>query len=109
MDIRWSWKSYYNLPFNLFQVLATGGVVGIGALIYQFVCIGRIFIKNIRFKAVSAFLLTYVLSQLHGLLDNTQYMIHFSVITYITFAVFDNLGNKDDFVPKELQVTKNIS
>src|SRR5690554_2370240 len=94
---------------TLFQVLATGGLVGIGALIYQFICIGRIFIKNIRFKAVSAFLLTYVLSQLHGLLDNTQYMIHFSVITYITFAVFDNLGNEDDFVPKELQVTKNIS
>lgn len=91
---------------TFFQVLATGGLVGIGALIYQFICIGRIFIKNIRFKAVSAFLFTYTLSQLHGLLDNTQYMIHFSVITYITFAVFDNLGSEDDFVPKELQVSK---
>ncbi len=91
---------------TFFQVLATGGIFGLFTLIYHFVCIGRLFIKNLRFKAVSAFLFTYILSQLHGLLDNTQYMIHFSVITYITFAVFDNLGSEDDFVPKELQVSK---
>ena len=87
---------------TLFQVLATGGVFGLGVLIYQFVCIGRIFKRNIRFKAVSAFMFTYLLSQLHGLIDNTQYMVHFSIITYITFAVFDNLGDEPDFIPQEL-------
>lgn len=89
---------------TFFQVLATGGIFGIGVLIYQFVCIGRLFIRNIRFKAVSAFLFTYLLTQGHGLLDNTQYMIHFSVITYITFAVFDNLGDEDDFLPEALKI-----
>jgi len=94
---------------TIFQVLATGGLFGMFVLIYQLVCIGRIFKKNIRFKAVSAFLLTYLISQLHGLIDNTQYMIHFSVITYITFAVFDNLGDEPDFVPLELQtLNKNV-
>ncbi len=94
---------------TIFQVLATGGIFGMFVLIYQLVCIGKIFKKNIRFKAVSGFLLTYLISQLHGLIDNTQYMIHFSVITYITFAVFDNLGDEPDFVPLELQtLNKNV-
>lgn len=88
---------------TIFQVLATGGIFGMGVLIYHFVCIGRIFKKNMRFKAVSAFLFTYLLSQIHGLIDNTQYMIHFSVVTYITFALFDNLGDEADFLPIELR------
>jgi O-antigen ligase len=93
---------------TIFQVLATTGLFGFFVLIYQFVCIGRLFVKNIRFKAVSAFMLTYLLSQIHGLVDNTQYMVHFSIITYIVFAVFDNLGDEPDYLPSELLNIKKV-
>lgn len=93
---------------TIFQVLATTGLFGFFVLIHQFICIGRLFVKNIRFKAVSAFMLTYLLSQIHGLVDNTQYMVHFSIITYIVFAVFDNLGDEPDYLPNELLNTKKV-
>ncbi len=93
---------------TIFQVLATTGLFGFFVLIHQFICIGRLFAENIRFKAVSAFMLTYLLSQIHGLVDNTQYMVHFSIITYIVFAVFDNLGDEPDYLPNELIKTKKV-
>lgn len=81
---------------TFFQVLATGGIVGIMILIYHFICVFKLFKTHIKYKAVSALMFTYLLSQLHGLMDNTQYMLHFSVVTYIAFAVIENIPKSDD-------------
>lgn len=77
---------------TFFQVLATGGVVGILILIYHFYELSKIFIKN-HSTIVNGFLFAYLLTQLHGLMDNTQYMIHYSIVTFITFAVIENKNN----------------
>lgn len=79
---------------TLFQILATSGLFGLSVLVYQFIKIGTIFKNNIKEFAVVAFLLTYILSQLHGLIDNTQYMVHYSVVTFISLAIIENINNK---------------
>ncbi|WP_035368742.1 O-antigen ligase family protein [Acholeplasma hippikon] len=80
---------------TFFQVLATGGLVGILILIYHFYEVGKLFVRKRRFIAVKAFLFTYLLTQFHGLIDNTQYMIHYSLVTLIAFAVIDNANLTD--------------
>ncbi|SKC51205.1 Lipid A core - O-antigen ligase and related enzymes [Acholeplasma oculi] len=76
---------------TFFHVLATGGIFGIIVLIYHFIKVYQLFKTHLVYKAVSAFFITYLISQFHGLLDNTQYMVHFSIITYIAFAVIENI------------------
>ncbi|MBN3489952.1 O-antigen ligase family protein [Acholeplasma equirhinis] len=76
---------------TFFHVLATGGIFGILVLIYHFFEIGKLFKKNFKNIAVSAFFISYLLTQLHGLIDNTQYMFMYSIITYSVFAVFSNI------------------
>lgn len=80
---------------TFYQVLATGGVIGILILIFHFYEVIKLFIKKKQFIAVKAFMFTYLLTQLHGLMDNTQYMIHYSVVTLIAFAVIDNAEGSD--------------
>lgn len=78
---------------TIFQVLATGGIFGILILIYHWYQIGLLLRKNIKIKAVSAFIFTLILTGIHGLFDNTQYMLHYSIVTYAAFAVIDNVAS----------------
>lgn len=93
---------------TFFQVLATGGLFGIGILVYHFIKVGKLFKMHIKKIAVLAFLLTYLLTQLHGLVDNTQYMVHYSMVTFIAFSVIENDPFiKEDFLPS--LASKNMS
>ena len=89
---------------TFFHVLATGGIFGILVLIFHFFQIGTLFKKHIKHKAVAAFLFTYILTQLHGLIDNTQYFVFYSIVTYVSFAVFDHISDETLEVIDETKV-----
>lgn len=79
---------------TFFQVLATGGLVGIGVLIYHFKEVYNVFRKT-RFKIFGkAFLVTYMLTQIHGMLDNTQYMIHYMIVVLLIFSIIEPNNEK---------------
>lgn len=84
---------------TFFHVLATGGILGIILLGYHWIKVFQIFKKNFHLKISLILLLGLVITQFHGLFDNTQYMIHFSIYTYIMFAVLENTNiNENDLL-----------
>src|SRR5690606_3986562 len=58
---------------TIFQVLATAGIVGLIILLYQWVMIGKLFYNKRKSFGIFGFILVYIITQLHGLIDNTQY------------------------------------
>lgn len=85
---------------TILHVMAISGVFGLLILIFNFYSIYKIFVsikdKHIRYPLLLSFLLT----QIHGLLDNTQYMIFYSVaiITIFSFFPQKDLLNKDELL-----------
>lgn len=77
---------------TIFQVLATAGIVGLIILLYQWVMIGKLFYNKRKSFGIFGFILVYIITQLHGLIDNTQYMVHYSIVTYVMFAVIENMS-----------------
>lgn len=86
---------------TFFHVLATGGIFGILILGYHFFQISTIFRKRFDFAKL-AILITYLITQFHGLVDNTQYMLAFTISTSIIFSVLENKDKDLDL--KELKL-----
>ncbi len=74
---------------TFFHVLATGGIFGIAALIFHFVQIGLLFKRKPMDVAKYALLFTYLVTQAHGMVDNTQWMVHYTIVTLLVFSVLD--------------------
>ncbi len=88
---------------TFFHILATGGIFGILVLGFHWYQIGGLLKKHIKIKTVVAFTFAFILTQLHGLIDNTQYMIHYSIVTYIAIAIIDsyNFSAENDILEVE--------
>ncbi len=74
---------------TIFQVLATGGIFGMLVLLYHLFEVSLLF-KNSKSKVAKwSILITYLITQIHGLMDNTQYMIFYTTSTLIMFSILE--------------------
>lgn len=74
---------------TFFHVLATGGIFGLLALVFHFTQIGILLARKPMDVGKKAIIFTYVVTQFHGMLDNTQWMVHYTIMTLVMFAVID--------------------
>ena len=83
---------------TFFQVLATGGLFGIFVLGFHWYKVATIFKSSKHFLISHIFLVVFILTQLHGLFDNTQYMLVYTVTTLFMFVCLEKLTihNKDN-------------
>ena len=74
---------------TFFHVLATGGVFGLLVLCYFFYKAITLFKRVKPFNIVWPFIIVYILTQAHGLIDNTQYMLIYTLITLVVMSFFE--------------------
>jgi O-antigen ligase len=84
------WNNYFKLYHNTFlHTLATLGIFGFLALIWQFILIIKIFIKNINKESIILAILL-IAANIHGMIDNGYYMPQFMIIFFIIISAVEN-------------------
>ena len=78
------------------QSLAAMGLFGMVALMVHYVQIFTFFFKKITLEK-SLFMIGYVASQIHGLIDNVQYVVLYSIMMIIIFSIWENSEKQTDF------------
>lgn len=79
---------------TIFHTLAVMGLLGMGILIYYFyVSFKFLFTNRTLHKTMIA--VGILVSQLHGLYDNTQFMLIYTMATILLFTMLEPLENKD--------------
>ncbi len=84
---------YHSTPI---QALAAMGIFGLGALIFHYIQVINFFFRSITLEK-SLFIIGYLASQIHGIIDNVQYAVPYSVIMVIFFAIWENSEKQTDF------------
>ncbi|MDO9629856.1 MAG: O-antigen ligase family protein [Acholeplasmataceae bacterium] len=99
------WLSIQSFPFDgrlfmyhstIIQALATMGLFGLGALIIHFIQVFKYMFNEVSVEKY-LFLIGFIASQLHGLVDNVQYSIPFSVFIVVILAIFETSEKKTSF------------
>ena len=99
------WISIYSFPFagrifmfhsTWIQVLASMGLYGAVALLIHYYQIGVFMLKKVHLEKW-LFLIGYVASQIHGLIDNVQFSVPYSVLIVLFLAVFENSEIETNF------------
>lgn len=78
---------------TLFHTLAVMGTFGLLGLFYYFYQTFK-FLFTKRFVVKSLMLIGILVSQIHGLIDNTMYMIIYTLATLMIFAMLETIENK---------------
>ncbi len=78
---------------TLFHTLAVMGTFGLLGLVYYFYQTFKFLFKH-RFVVKSLILIGIIVSQIHGLIDNTMYMIVYTLATLLLFAMLETIENK---------------
>ncbi|PKM48198.1 MAG: hypothetical protein CVV01_04735 [Firmicutes bacterium HGW-Firmicutes-6] len=78
------------------QALAAMGIFGLIALLVHYYQIGKFMLVNHKLEK-SLFLIGYVASQVHGLIDNVQYAVPYSVLIVLFLSVFETSEIKSSF------------
>lgn len=86
----------YMYHSTFIHVLATMGLFGLSALIVHYTQIAKFFLKEVTLEK-TLFLIGYLASQVHGLIDNVQYAVPYSVLIVLILAVFENSDKKTSF------------
>jgi O-antigen ligase len=73
---------------TLVQSLAAMGIFGLFALLVHYVQVITFFFKHITLEK-SLFIIGYAAAQIHGLIDNVQYAVPFSLLMVIIFALWE--------------------
>ncbi|CCV64761.1 O-antigen ligase-related family protein [Alteracholeplasma palmae J233] len=73
---------------TFFHALAIGGIFGILVLGYQLYATFKFLLKP-TYLAKFVILITYIVTQVHGLFDNTQYMVNYTLSTIIIFSILE--------------------
>lgn len=81
---------------TLFQAIAAMGLFGLFALIIHYKQLFTFFIKDITFEK-HLFLIGFIATQVHGLIENVQYSVPYSVLIAIILALFENAVTKTQF------------
>lgn len=78
---------------TLFHTLAVMGTFGLLGLFYYFYQTFK-FLFTKRFVVKSLMLIGILVSQVHGLIDNTMYMLIYTLATLMIFAMLETIENK---------------
>lgn len=93
-------KSYYPELFmfhdTFVQVLATTGLFGLFAVGVQYFQIGTLMFKKITLEK-SLFLIGFVATQIHGLVENVQFAIPYSIIIVLILSIFETAEKQTIF------------
>lgn len=96
------WFEHYGYSQRLFMfhstiihVLATMGLFGFSALLVHYAQIYKYFTRNVTLEK-TLFLIGYFSTQIHGLIDNVQFAVPYSVLIVIILAVFET--SKDNTI-----------
>ncbi len=81
---------------TIIQALATMGLFGLAALGVHFFQVGTFFFKQITLEK-SLFMIGYAAAQIHGLIDNVQYAVSFSLLIVIIFVLWENSDKQTEF------------
>ena len=83
---------------TIIQTLATMGLFGLVALLVHYFQVFKYVFEDMSLEK-KLFLIGYLASQVHGLIDNVQYAVPYSVLIVIFFAVWETAGRQTAFVP----------
>ncbi len=93
-------KPYYPELFmfhdTFVQVLATTGLFGLFALGIQYVQIGKFMFRNVTLEK-SLFLIGFAATQIHGLVENVQFAIPYSIIILLMLSIFETSEKSTSF------------
>jgi O-antigen ligase len=99
------WLSINSFPFNgrifmyhstIFQALAAMGLFGLFALIVHYTQILKYMLKHPTLEKY-LFLIGYLASQVHGLIDNVQYSVPYSILIALILALFETSNQQTLF------------
>jgi len=91
------WISIYNFPFGgrifmfhstFIQALAAMGLYGLFALLVHYYQIGTFMLKKLNLEK-SLFLIGYLATQIHGLIDNVQFSVPYSILIVLFLASWE--------------------
>jgi O-antigen ligase len=88
------------------QSLAAMGLFGLFALLVHYVQVITFFFKNITLEK-SLFIIGYGAAQIHGLIDNVQYAVPFSLLMVIIFALWEKSEKSTIFDIKDHRYIAN--
>ena len=78
------------------HALATMGLFGLAALFVHYYQIIKYFFRNVTFEKY-LFIIGYIATQVHGLIDNVQFSVPYSVLIVLILAVFETSEKKTSF------------
>jgi O-antigen ligase len=78
---------------TLFHTLAVMGTFGLVGLFYYFYQSFK-FLLTKRFVVKSLIFIGVLVSQIHGLIDNTMYMLTYTVATFMIFSMLETIDDK---------------
>lgn len=81
---------------TIFQALAAMGLFGLAALIVHYVQIFKYFLRDLKFEK-SIFMIGYIATQVHGLVENVQYSVPYSILIVFTLLMFETSKEKTLF------------
>jgi len=100
------WLSIKSFPFEnptvfmfhstIIQTIATMGLFGVAALLTHYYQIGTFMFKKINLEK-SLFIIGYVATQVHGLIDNVQYAIPYSVMLVLLLSIYETAEKESSF------------
>lgn len=78
------------------HTLATMGLFGLAALLVHYFQIAKYTFKDITLEKY-LFIIGYIASQVHGLIDNVQFSVPYSVLIVLILALFETSEKKTSF------------
>ena len=81
---------------TIVQALAAMGLFGLIALLVHYYQIAIYMLKKITLEKY-LFLIGYIASQVHGLIDNVQYAVPYSIIIVMVLALFETSQKETSF------------
>ncbi len=78
------------------HVLATMGIFGLIALLVHYYQIGKFMFINHKLEK-SLFLTAYIATQIHGLIENVQFAVPYSILIVIILSVFETSEKQTSF------------
>lgn len=99
------WLSVQTFPFdgrifmfhNTFvQALAAMGLFGLGALFVHYFQIAKCMLKDLNLEK-SLFIIGYIATQVHGLIDNVQYAVPYSVLIVLFLSIYETSDKQTSF------------
>jgi len=81
---------------TIVQALAAMGLFGLGALLFHFYQVFRYMLVKLTLEK-SLFLIGYISTQIHGLIDNTQYSVMYSVLIVLFLSVWETAPKQTSF------------